>query len=55
MPRTKGSKNKNTNTAKNKTIINSAGGGGIWICNSNGNIENGDYITSSDYLGYGEK
>ena len=26
-----------------------------WICNSNGNIENGDYITSSDYLGYGEK
>ena len=25
------------------------------ICNSNGNIENGDYITSSDYLGYGEK
>ena len=27
----------------------------IWVCNSNGNIENGDYITSSDYLGYGEK
>ena len=25
------------------------------VCNSNGNIENGDYITSSDYLGYGEK
>jgi hypothetical protein len=24
-------------------------------CNSNGNIENGDYITSSGYLGYGEK
>ncbi len=24
-------------------------------CNSNGNIENGDYITSSDYLGYGEQ
>jgi len=27
----------------------------MWIINSNGNIENGDYITSSDYLGYGEK
>ena len=25
------------------------------VCNSNGNIENVDYITSSDYLGYGEK
>jgi hypothetical protein len=33
----------------------SVGEGGIWICISNGNIENGDYITSSDYLGYGEK
>ena len=36
-------------------IVNSLGEGGIWVCNSNGNIENGDYITSSDYLGYGEK
>ncbi len=38
-----------------RIIINSVGEGGIWVCNSNGNIENGDYITSSDYLGYGEK
>ena len=36
-------------------IVNSVGEGGIWICNSNGNVENGDYITSSDHLGYGEK
>ncbi len=36
-------------------IINSVGEGGIWVCNSNGNIENGDYITSSDYLGNVEK
>ncbi len=38
-------------------IVNSVGEGGIWVVNSNGNIENGDYnyITSSDYLGYGEK
>jgi hypothetical protein len=47
------------NTRKNshpeRLIVNSIGEGGIWVCNSNGNIENGDYITSSDYLGYGEK
>jgi hypothetical protein len=36
-------------------IVNSVEEGGIWVCNSNGNIENGDYITSSDYIGYGEK
>ena len=38
-----------------RLIINSLGEGGIWVCNSNGNIENGDYIQSSDYLGYGER
>ena len=43
------------NSRPERMIINSVGEGGIWICNSNGNIENGDYITSSDYLGYGEK
>ena len=36
-------------------IINGAGEGGIFVCNSNGNIENGDCITSSEYWGYGEK
>jgi hypothetical protein len=36
-------------------IVHSVGEGGILVCNSNGKIENGDYITSSDYLGYGEK
>jgi hypothetical protein len=35
-------------------IINSVGEGAMWICNANGNIENGDYIQSSNYLGYGE-
>ena len=40
---------------KERLIVNSVGEGAIWVCNSNGNIENGDYITSSDYLGYGEK
>ena len=43
------------NTRPERLIINSVGEGGIWVCNSNGNIENGDYITSSNYLGYGEK
>ena len=44
-----------TNSRAERLIVNSVGEGGIWVCNSNGNIENGDYITSSDYLGYGEK
>ena len=43
------------NSRAERLIINSVGEGAIWVCNSNGNIENGDYITSSDYLGYGEK
>ena len=44
-----------TNSRLERLIVNSVGEGAIWIANSNGNIENGDYITSSDYLGYGEK
>jgi hypothetical protein len=44
-----------TNNRAERLIVNSVGEGAIWVCNSNGNIENGDYITSSDYLGYGEK
>jgi hypothetical protein len=38
-----------------RLIINSVGEGAIWVCNSNGNIENGDFIQSSAYLGYGER
>ncbi len=38
-----------------RLIVNSVGEGGLWVCNSNGNIENGDFIQSSDHLGYGEK
>mgnify|MGYP007032657366 CR=1 FL=1 len=34
---------------------NAVGEGGIWVCNANGEIENGDYITSSDVPGYGQK
>jgi hypothetical protein len=43
------------NSREERLIVNSLGEGAIWVCSSNGNIENGDYITSSDYLGYGEK
>ncbi len=38
-----------------RMIVNSVGEGGIMVINTNGNIENGDYITLSDHLGYGEK
>ena len=34
-------------------VINSIGEGAIWVSNINGNIENGDYITSSDIPGIG--
>jgi hypothetical protein len=39
----------------NRLIVNSIGEGAICVCNANGNIENGDYICSSNVLGYGEK
>ena len=38
-----------------KGSYNAVGEGGIWVCNANGDIENGDYITSSDVPGYGQK
>ena len=37
----------------NRLIINSLGEGAIWVCNINGNLENGDYITSCEIPGYG--
>jgi hypothetical protein len=43
------------NSRKERLIINSVGEGDVWIRNSNGYIENGDYIQSSNHLGYGEK
>jgi len=49
-----GSPTRSTNN-KGRLIVNSIGEGAICVCNTNGNIENGDYIQSSDILGYGEK
>ena len=43
------------NTNEQRMFINSVGEGSIWVCNKNGNIENGDYITSSTVSGYGIK
>ena len=40
---------------KNRLIVNSGGEGAICVANSNGNIENGDYLQSSDLLGYAER
>lgn len=39
----------------NRLIINSLGEGAIWVCNINGNFENGDYITTCEIPGYGMK
>jgi hypothetical protein len=49
-----GSPERSTNNNK-RLIVNSVGEGAICVCNTNGNIENGDYIQSSELLGFGEK
>lgn len=36
-----------------RLIINSLGEGAIWVTNINGNLQNGDYITSCEIPGYG--
>ena len=38
-----------------KIRINSVGEGAIWVCNINGNFENGDYITTCEVPGIGIK
>ena len=46
---------KKANINEQRMYINSVGEGAIWVCNKNGIIENGDYITSSTVPGYGVK
>ena len=41
------------NEELDRLVINSLGEGAIWICNINGNLENGDYITTCEIPGYG--
>lgn len=38
-----------------RVYINSVGEGAIWVVNTNGSLESGDYITTSDVVGYGQK
>jgi hypothetical protein len=35
--------------------VNALGEGRVWVCNSNGDIEAGDYLTTSSVPGYGQK
>ena len=44
-----------TNVNEDRLYINSLGEGSVWVCNKNGNLQNGDYITSSSVVGYGMK
>jgi hypothetical protein len=44
-----------SNTLRDRVRINSLGEGAIWVTDLNGNLENGDYITSSNVSGYGMK
>jgi hypothetical protein len=39
----------------NRAVVQNVGEGGIWVCNINGNLENGDYITTSSIPGLGMK
>ena len=39
----------------NRAIVNSVGEGGIWVVDTNGPLESGDYITTSNVAGYGQK
>jgi hypothetical protein len=39
----------------NRAIVNSVGEGAIWVSNTNGSLESGDYITTSNVAGYGQK
>ena len=42
-------------TGDTRVYINSVGEGAVWVTNINGSLESGDYITTSDILGYGQK
>jgi hypothetical protein len=39
----------------NRAIVNSVGEGAIWVVNTGGPLESGDYITTSNVAGYGQK
>jgi len=39
----------------NRAVVNSVGEGAIWVVDTNGPLESGDYITTSNVAGYGQK
>jgi hypothetical protein len=49
----------NTKTQKmvgdNRAVVNSLGEGAMWVANTNGNLVSGDYITTSNVAGYGQR
>ena len=38
-----------------RVFVNSVGEGAPWVCNTTGNLKNGDYVTTSELAGYGLK
>ena len=38
-----------------KAFVNSMGEGALWFCNGAGNLNTGDYLTTSEQAGYGTK
>ena len=38
-----------------RAFINSVGEGAMWVVNTNGSLESGDYITTSNVAGYGQR
>ena len=39
----------------NRAVVNSLGEGAMWVANTNGNLVSGDYITTSNVAGYGQR
>src|SRR6056300_1214302 len=39
----------------NRVVVNALGEGALWVANTNGNLVSGDYITTSNVAGYGQK
>ena len=46
--------NYSSSSVEFKCRVNSIGEGAIWVTNISGDVENGDYITSSEIAGYGQ-
>ena len=47
--------NVKTDTNNNEILVEASGEGSVWVTNINGNLEAGDYITTSNVAGYGQK